>query len=455
MNRIAGRAAITILLALLLVAGLAFFLAEYVTQAHNWVVFEGSPHVYNGSNIGTGTVVDRDGALLLDMNGGRDYSDSQTLRKATVHWLGDRNGSVSAPSLAEHSGNLVGYDLLSGVYAYGETGGVAELTLSAEVQKAALEALGEHTGTVAVYNYKTGQLLCSVTTPTFDPDNAPGAEEAENYDGLYMNRFTQGSYIPGSIFKIVTLAAALEEIPDIRQQSFQCNGSYQIGDEDDLITCEVSHGTQDLKGAFRNSCNCAFAQISQQLGKEKLQKYVEKFGVTDSISFDGIKTPKGNFDVSDASALSVAWSSVGQYKDLVNPCAFLTFIGAVASEGKGVTPYLVEEVATAQSVTYRAKTQNRSRIMSKETAEVLREYLANNVQTLYGSENFPGFQTVCAKTGTGQVGGDRKPNAMLAGFVADEAYPLAFIVCVEDAGYGSTVCIPIASKVLAACGKWL
>ena len=67
----------------------------------------------------------------------------------------------------------------------------------------------------------------------------------------------------------------------------------------------------------------------------------------------------------------------------------------------------------------------------------------------YGAENFPGL-TVGAKTGTGEVGGDKKPNAMLAGIVEDAEYPLAFIVCVENAGYGRTVCVPIASKVLEA-----
>lgn len=454
MNRIAARAGIALLFALLLVAGLGFFLAEFVTQADQWAVFEGSPHVYNGSNIGTGVVLDRDGTVLLDMNEGRTYSDSTSLRKSTVHWLGDRNGSVSAPSLAKYSGDMVGYNLLTGVYHYGNTSGVAQLTLSAPIQQAALEALGDYTGTVAVYNYKTGQLLCSVTTPTFDPDNAPSAEEAENYDGLYLNRFTQGSYIPGSIFKVVTLAAALEEIPDITEQTFQCTGSYQIGGEENCVTCETAHGTQNLKSAFCNSCNCAFAQISQQLGKEKLEKYVKKFGVTDSISFDGITTQTGNFDISDASELSTAWSSVGQYKDLVNPCAYLTFMGAVANGGRGVTPYLVEQVHAGETRTYQARTQIGSRIMSAETAQTLTEYLANNVQTLYGADNFPGL-TVCAKTGTGQVGGDKKPNAMFTGFVADEEYPLAFIVCVENAGYGSTVCVPIASRVLSACAEYM
>ena len=76
--------------------------------------------------------------------------------------------------------------------------------------------------------------------------------------------------------------------------------------------------------------------------------------------------------------------------------------------------------------------------------------MRNNVLTIYGEENFPGLE-VCAKSGTAQVGGDLKPNATFAGFVADEEYPLAFIAMVENAGGGSDVCVPIMSDVLSAC----
>ena len=451
MNRIASRAMALILIVLVLLGGFGFFVAEYVQEAGQWVVFPGSPHVYNGRNIGCGVVVDRENVLLLNLEEGREYSDSLFVRKSTVHWLGDRYGSISAPALAYHSSALVGYDMLNGVYSYGQSGAVAELTLSSRVQTAALEALGDYKGTVAVFNYKTGQLLCAVTTPTYDPDNVPSFTDGEDsaYDGLYVNRFTQSNYIPGSIFKIVTLAAALEEIPGITEQTFTCTGSYEIGE--DAITCEDAHWDQSLKEAFCNSCNCAFAQISQQLGKETLQQYVEKFGITQSVRFDGITTAEGNFDVLDAEAVNVAWSSIGQYRDLVNPCAFLTFVGAVANDGKVVYPYLVEKISVEGSRTYDAKTQSGDRIMSKQTAEVLQEYLQYNVNNKYGAENFPGM-AVGAKTGTGEVGGEKKPNAMLAGFVEEEQFPLAFIVCVEDAGYGKTVCIPIASRVLeAAC----
>lgn len=454
MNRIASRATALFLVALLLAGGFAFFIAEYLAKADDWVVFPGSPHVYNGGNIGCGVVVDRDGALLLDLNAGRTYSNSLPLRQSTVHWVGDRYGSISAPALSYYAAELAGFDLLNGVYNYGQTGGVAELTLSAQMQMAALEAMGDYKGTVAVYNYKTGQLLCAVTTPTYDPDDVPNFTdgESERYEGLYVNRFTQSCYIPGSIFKIVTLAAALETKPELTEQTFTCTGSYKIGSEE--ITCEDPHWGQSLKDAFRNSCNCAFAQIALQLGAQTLEEYVEKFGVTQAVQFDGITTAEGNFQAVGEADLNVAWSSIGQYMDLVNPCAFLTFMGAVANDGKVTVPYLVEEISVNGNRTYDARVKMGERILSMETAAVLREYLQNNVDTKYGADNFPGL-TVGAKTGTGEVGGEKKPNAMLAGFVENEELPLAFIVCVEDAGYGKTVCIPIAARILAVAQQVL
>lgn len=444
MNKVATRAGILIFLILVLLAGMVFFVFEYVTKSGEWVTFTGSPHVYNGGNIGCGAVVDREGMVLLDLNSGRTYSEDERLRLATVHWIGDRNGSVSAPALSAYSQELAGYELINGVYSYGKTGGTAQLTLSGEIQMAALEALGNYKGTIGVYNYKTGELLCAVTTPTFDPDNLPDIEgEQEKYEGVYVNRFVQSRYTPGSVFKIVTLAAALESIGDITEQTFICKGKLEFGANS--ITCEEIHNKQTLKEAFRNSCNCAFAEIALQVGAEKLLLYTRQFGVTESLAFDGITTPQGNFDTTNAADVSIAWSGIGQHTDLVNPCAYMTFVGAVAAGGKGVDPYVVQQVSG-----YRAKTVKNQRIMSKETAQILKEYMAFNVTDKYGSVHFPGL-TVCAKTGTAEVGGDKKPNAVLTGFVADDAYPLAFIAIVEDGGYGREICIPMMSKVLATC----
>ena len=448
MNRVAGRAAVVIVLALLLLAGFTFFVTEYVMEAADWAVFPGSPHVYHAGNMGSGAVIDRDGILLLDMSNGRQYSSGEDIRKSTLHWVGDTDGNISAPAVPHYSSQIVGFDLVNGLYAYGSAGGVAELTLSAKVQTAALEALGNYKGTVGVYNYKTGELLCAVTTPTFDPLYPPDVENDPNglYEGVYMNRFTQSAYTPGSIFKIVTLAAALETLTDAQAVTFRCTGEHSYGV--DRITCENVHGTQTLKEAFCNSCNCAFAQVADMLGAETLQKYADKLGVTAPVKFDGITTVSGNYQA-PAEPVSLAWSAIGQYTDLVNPCSFMTLMGAIAGGGKGAAPYVVAEAGDGMSG-YTAKTAYTDRVMRQELAQILQEYMRNNVINKYGDENFPGL-TVCAKTGTAERDGDQASNAMFAGFTLDEQYPLAFIVCVEGGGYGRAACVPIASKVLAAC----
>lgn len=450
MNRIAARSMIVLVLVLALAAGMVFFFGEYLVKAESWITFSGSPHVYTDGKVSAGTVRDRNGTLLADLSAGRSYASDPMVRRAMLHWVGDRQGNILVPYLDTYAKAMLGYDLADGVYAYGEATGSITLTLSARVQKAALEAMGDYRGTVAIYNYKTGELLCAVTTPNFDPDQVPDiAGDTEGiYDGVYWNRFLQSKYIPGSIFKIVTLAAALETMPELAQEKFTCQGVYELAGGD--VTCEHSHGTQTLKEAFCNSCNCAFAQITVRVGATRLSKFVDYVGVTEGIRFDGFVSAAGNFDISAATEEQIAWSGIGQHKDQVNPCAFLTFLGAIAGEGTGARPYLVSQVQVGQQVTYQARTQSTDRIVSKHTAKLLREYMENNVQIKYGSENFPDV-VICAKSGTGEVGGDRKPNAMFAGFVADEEYPLAFLAAIEDGGYGSQVCIPVLSAVIEAC----
>lgn len=450
MNRVTKRVWIMGLFILILVGGMTFFLWEYATQAGEWVTFTGSPHVYNQSNIGCGVVTDREGILLLDTTESRIYASEQVVRESTLHWLGDRKGYISAGAIANYAEEMAGFDLLNGVYSYGGTGGEATLTLSAQVQTVALEAMSGRKGTVAVYNYKTGEILCAVTTPTYDPDNVPdfGTDTTDSYEGVYLNRFMQSTYIPGSIFKVVTTAAALDCVEDILDRTFTCTGTYEFGV--DKVTCERAHGTLNLKSALAKSCNCCFAQIAQLVGKENMMKYVAQFGVTQSVSFDGITTAAGNYDVTDAAPVSLAWSCIGQYTDQINPCAYMTFMGAIAGGGQAAKPYLVSRITVGEDVTYSAKTEKSEKRMSAYVAATLQEYMRNNVVSTYGAEKFPDL-TVCAKSGTSELGGGQTPNAMFAGFVADEEYPLAFIVVVENGGYGSSTCVPIISKVLTAC----
>ncbi len=450
MNRVTKRTWLMGLFLVVLLAGLVFFLWEYATKANQWVAFPGSPHIYNNTNIGCGVIYDRSGEVLLDITEDRAYSPETATRKSTLHWLGDRKGYINASAVSTYAGEMAGFDLINGVYASSGEGGEAALTLSAWAQNTALEALGNRKGTVAVYNYKTGEILCAVSTPTFDPDNVPdiAGDTTGKYDGVYVNRFLQSAYVPGSIFKTVTMAAALECVPSIEEETFQCYGKLEYGTE--AVTCEAAHGTQNLKQAFANSCNCAFAKISELVGKSNMVKYVDKFDVTKRLTFDGITTARGNYDITDTAPVTFAWSCIGQHSDLVNPARFMTFMGAVANGGSAAEPYVMAYTANGGDTTYQARTTKTGRLLSEEAANTLKGYMRHNVQQVYGDWNFPGLE-VCAKSGTSELGGELTSNAMFAGFVDSDEYPLAFMVVVENAGYGASNCVPIISKVLGVC----
>lgn len=449
MKKVSGRAIFPLILAIVLLAGTVLLCVRYFVKAGEWVTFSGSPHVYTGVNLDGGVVTDRDGTLLLDSTDGRNYSADAATRTATMHLLGDRYGYIQAPLLGSFADDMIGFDKINGLYGAEGTEANAALTLSAAAQTAAYQALGNYHGTVGVYNYKTGEILCAVTSPSYDPDNMPDVEADTSgaYDGVYVNRFFQAAYTPGSIFKIVTLAAAIETVPDWENLTFTCEGKTIIGGQE--IICEGVHGTITLKQALAHSCNVAFGELAGKVGTKALMEYAEKLGLSESFECDGIPVKAGTVDLKDADAGDLAWAGIGQYTDQVNALTFMRAMGRIAGGGTGADPYLMAKITRGEKTAYEAKTETSSRALKAETAAKLTEYLRNNVATMYGDWQFGGLN-VCAKSGTAEHEGETA-DAMFAGFCVDENCPLAFVVFVENGGSGSAVAAPIAAKVLQVC----
>lgn len=449
MKKVSGRAIFPLILAIVLLAGTVLLCVRYFVKAGEWVTFSGSPHVYTGVNLDGGVVTDRDGTLLLDSTDGRTYSADAVTRTATMHLLGDRYGYIQAPLLGSFADDMIGFDKINGLYGAEGTEANAALTLSAAAQTAAYQALGNYHGTVGVYNYKTGEILCAVTSPSYDPDNMPDvdADTSGAYDGVYVNRFFQAAYTPGSIFKIVTLAAAIETVPDWENLTFTCEGKTIIGGQE--IICEGVHGTITLKQALAHSCNVAFGELAGKVGTKALMEYAEKLGLSESFECDGIPVKAGTVDLKDADAGDLAWAGIGQYTDQVNALTFMRAMGRIAGGGTGAEPYLMAKITRGEKTAYEAKTETSSRALTAETAAKLTEYLRNNVATMYGDGQFGGLN-VCAKSGTAEHEG-KTADAMFAGFCVDENCPLAFVVFVENGGSGSAVAAPIAAKVLQVC----
>jgi len=450
MKRISHRMIFLILLMSALVLGLGIFTVRYTISADEWVVFPGSPHVYSGSNLSVGQISDRNGILLLDADDERIYAQDPEIRSATMHLLGDRFGYIQTNLLDGFRDELVGFDRINGLYNPAGEISSAMLTVDANLQKTALQALQGRKGTIGVYNYRTGEILCAVTSPTYDPDHMPDveADTSGQYEGVYLNRFFQTTYVPGSIFKTVTAIAAVDHIPDLQQQRFDCTGTMTIGN--DLIVCSGTHGTVSFQDAFAKSCNCAFAEVALQLGSEILTEYAEKLGITSALQVDGITTAAGHFDLSGASAGQVAWAGIGQHTNLINACQYMYVMGLLGGGGQAAQPYLVQEVNNGLLHSYRAQTQYSEPLIHADTAETLRIMMHYNVVKTYGESLFPPYYA-CAKSGTAEVGENMPPHATFAGYLADEEYPLAFVVIVEHGGSGSAVCAPIAGAVLQAC----
>lgn len=450
MKRIEKRAGMCLLLALALLLGLAVFVSRFVYSGGSWASYAANRHLYNSKGqLSVGRVLDRDGDVLseVDGKGGRTYYKNATVRKATLHAVGDASGNIGTGALVAFADKLSGYNLLTGAYTPLGEGNDLYLTLDARLNYEAYNALNGRKGAVGVYNYETGEILCMVSSPTFDPLDPPDIQAGdERYDGVYVNRFLQGTFVPGSVFKLVTLTAAIEKLPDLFDRTWTCTGSTDVGGE--AITCPRAHGELDIYSALAQSCNGVFAQLSAELGAETMQFYTEKAGLTSSYDVSGLKTAAGRFQFEGATEGQLGWAGVGQYNDLMDPCALMVYMGAIAGGGKAAVPQLVLKTVSPLDipVSFYWK-HDTARLVNAATAQRLAEMMAQNVTEQYGTRRFPNMD-ICAKSGTAEVGGGKAPNAWFAGFLRNEDAPYAFVVVVENGGSGADTAGTVAGRVL-------
>ena len=439
MHKIRRRAFIVVALVLALCLGLGLYLAAWAADGADWVALPSNRHLYRNGQLILGTITDRDGVVLAEtVDGERRYAADPAVRRAMLHLVGDTQGRIGTGAQTKFSGLLSGYSRLSGLFFADRNTNRLALTASAAVSKAALEALGDYSGAVLAYNYTTGEILCAVSGPGFDPADVPaGLEKDPAYDGVFVNRCFGAAYTPGSVMKLVTAAAALETVPDILDRTFTCEGSVVVDGR--RINCQGVHGGIDMKTALAKSCNCAFAEIAELVGGETLAKYFADYGLAESLDIDGIRTAAGRLDTWEDGTAELAWAGIGQSTDLVTPAAMLRFCGAIARGGYATSPNLLKSD--------RAEAR---RIMKEETAKTLAAWMANNTETVYGRDSFPdGIGPVCAKSGTAQIDGAAS-HSWFVGYVASKECPIAFAVVAEHAGTGSGVAKEIAAKVIEA-----
>lgn len=422
MKKVKRRATAALLIAALLVVGLAVYLVRLADDGGAWASY------FSGGTPG-GTILDRNGVVLYSSDeDGYSFAEDWSTRVSCYHLLGDPNGNVRTGALRQFRDKLAGYSFIEGA----TSGKTISLTVDSTLNVTAYSALAGRSGAVMLMDYTTGEVLCMVSSPGDDPEN-PSSEPA---DGTYLNKCLSSNFTPGSVFKLVTLAAAIDNIPDLFERSLWCEGEMIV--DGALLTCTGNHGSQTIEQALANSCNCAFGTLALELGPELMAEYAEKLGMTASLQLDGMDVLPGSFTKGEAGSVGLAWSGVGQYEDLVCPYAMLRYVFAIANGGSVYEPTLLGH----------GSLDRETELLSAETAQRIAEMMNYNVQNAYGSWVFPGLD-VSAKTGTAEVG-DGTSHAWMTGFLNDPAHPYAFVVILEHAGGGLANAGPVANAVLQA-----
>lgn len=459
MKMTSRRGFVVLLLVVAVITGLCFLGYKLAVNGENWATLRVNEHLTEeGSFIAAGHITDRNGEILAKTeNNERVYNDSERIRRSTLHIIGDTEGYISSGVQTAYKTQLIGYNRITGLHSLIKNGrgNDVKLTLDSELCAMAYDKLNGRKGVVAAYNYKTGELLCSVSSGNYDIRNKPTeAEIVENkdgqYDGIYMNRLIDGLYTPGSTFKIVTAASAVENKKNINSWEYTCEGETVI--DGVKVTCPHSHGKLTFKTAFSNSCNCAFAELGVDLGKEKITGTANKFGFGESFSFGNVQTEKSRIDLTEAEKGDVAWAGVGQYTTLVNPYHMLTLVGSIANNGTAVLPYVVSEVSTPEGRIIEETEAVRREYISSNSANLLKELMRFTVEDNYGDWRFKGLR-MCGKTGTAEISDEEEPHSWFVGFSENSACPVAIVVVVENGGWGSSAALPIASSVMETAYK--
>jgi len=359
-------------------------------------------------------------------------------------------------------------DLVTGRQRHG--GGV-ELTLDPDVQTTAWDALGDQRGAVIVLNATTGEILAMVSKPSFDPADLAGHDTAEvnkiyqkllkNKHNPLWNRAISGNlYSPGSTFKLITAAAALESGDYTSESVLPAPVTLRLpGTEVDLGNMGDSQcssvGEMTMIQALAISCNTAFANLGMELGEDALREQAAKFGFSQALSIPTYVTPSTLGE--DMDEPQVAMSAIGQFDDRVTPLQMAMVAAAAVNEGVIMAPHLVRTLRNSDlSVVKTIDPVPFATAISPSTARQLRAMMVQVVTSGSGSRAaIPGVE-VGGKTGTAEKTKGQPPDNWFVSFADDGDTRLAVAVVVEDggkagmSGTGGAVAAPIARAVMEA-----
>jgi len=363
------------------------------------------------------------------------------------------------------------------------TGDNVVLTIDSALQEAAWSALGNRAGAVAVLDPRNGAVLALVSSPSFDPNLFNGGISFDDWERLsndpghpMENRSISGQYPPGSTYKIVVAAAALEEGLITPETTFYCNGTFALGDRVFRCWQAKGHGNVNLHRAIVESCDVYFYNLGKLLGVDRIAAYARAFGLGAPLGIDLPREKDGLIPTKQwkLSRFRQSWQmgetisiAIGQGFNLVTPIQLANAYAALANGGTLYRPRLVKQLESSDGHVVKVSQPEKQGVLP-----VRPQYIQVINQALWGAVNEKGGtgyilkrqeQDVCGKTGTAQVIGlpqdakarkakrasaDFQDHALFVCFAPYGNPEIVVAVILENAGHGGSAAAPVARKVI-------
>lgn len=439
-------------------------IAQYATERGN-IIVGGSP--ITGSAVTDGS----------DYKFKRTYTDGELWAPVTGY-ASQAFGSTQLESLED--GILTGnddrlfFDRTIGMFT-GEKkrGGNVVTTLNPAAQKAAFEKLGKNKGAVAAIDPRTGAILALVSTPSYDPSRFAGNSKADekawvelkdSEDKNLVNRALRETYPPGSTFKVVTAAAALENkvVTDINAPTDTAEPYILPGTKTPLPNSHTGCEKASLNEALRVSCNSVFANMGDKVTRDKMVETAQKFGFNNDKIDIPVRAFASVYDKKMDKAGN-ALSSIGQFNTAATPLQMAMVTAGIANDGKLMKPYMVDQLTANLDVIEKHSPEEMSRPLSAENAQKVQEMMVNVVEKGTGAPAKIKNVRVGGKTGTAQhgEGNKKRPYAWFISYAEnpDGSSPVAVAVVIEDSDAeradisGGGLAAPVAKAVMEAVLK--
>lgn len=350
---------------------------------------------------------------------------------------------------------------LNSLAGISEPGNSVQLTIDSRIQRAAEQALAGRVGAIVALDPRNGAVLAWASAPTFDNTNIQAAIEAANASGgadtSMYDRATLALYTPGSTFKVLTLASALENGLATLDTTYDSPGRMEIGGADVVSIGERGHGKISLAKAFALSSNTVFGQVADGLGAEKLVATARAFGYGQQLGLDFTTAASVMPNPEEMTEWELAWAGAGQpvgQGHTPGPQATVMqnalMAATIANNGIAMNPYVVSQIlAPDGTVLKTTRGHSLGQAVGSGTAEQVKQAMLDVVQNGTGSAAAIAGVKVAGKTGTAETN-NANANSTFVGFAPYDTPTVAIAVVIEQNAKGEESAAAVGGQVLRA-----